>query len=46
VHDEAEFDSDQKGTWYVHGWNEVRFGSEADIPEGLRDVRFTPESRH
>src|SRR5262249_24107527 len=24
----------------------VRFGSKADILGGLRDVRFTPESRH
>src|SRR5262252_7212048 len=24
----------------------VRFGSEADILEGLRNVRFTPESGH
>jgi len=28
--------------WAAH----VRFGSKADILEGLRDVRFTPESGH
>jgi len=25
---------------------DVRFGSEADIPQRNRDVRFTPKSRH
>ena len=29
-----------------NGEGNVRFGSEADILGGLRDVRFTPESRH
>ena len=30
-----------------HGFGmNVRFGSLADIDEGFRDVRFTPESRH
>jgi hypothetical protein len=25
---------------------DVRFGSQADIPEGLDDVRYSPESGH
>src|SRR6516165_386610 len=32
--------------WQQSSGPNVRFGSKADIAEGLTDVRFTPESRH
>jgi two-component system, response regulator PdtaR len=36
-----------KPCWSLsYGWLNVRFGSLADIEKRIRDVRFTPESRH